>query len=122
VSEVTIALKSMPGKATKVFGIKEEAGFVDILLRYHVIQELKFNLSTWIVVDPSVRDVHILPTIVVKVGEGGAPEPSSRICVGVGRDIFKRPVSFVLKQSIAGCHLLKDTDEVPAGLSENLPI
>src|SRR5215470_7429601 len=99
-----------------MFGIEEDSGFIFPLLGDDIVEELELDFRVFIVVDPAIRSVEVLPSVVVKVSEDGSPEPAHWIGIRLERFVRERTVSFVAQQRVAGRHLLKNSDKSQSGL------
>src|SRR5262245_45386716 len=112
---MAIAFEAMPGPCAEVPWIEETSRLVLTLLADDVVEELEFDLGVGSVVDPAVRDVDVLPSVVVKVCERRTPKPARRPGIRRHRHIIERPVAAVAEQVVARCHLLEDVDEREPG-------
>src|ERR1043166_4310181 len=112
--QITIAFPTMPGSRAEMRRIEVDPGLVNSRVSHDVVKKLQFEVRVFVVINPAIRGVEILPTIVVEIGKRGAPEPTGRICVsGFGR-VLESAVAVVSQQSISGRALLKDVDQVGA--------
>src|SRR5437764_3957358 len=103
-AQIAVALPAMPGGRAKIFRIEKSAGLVDILVGDYIVEELQFNLCSFIVVDPAIGCINVLPAIIVKITKHRAPEPSWWIRVSFDGDVFKCSIAFVAQQGVAGRH------------------
>ena len=77
----------------------------------NVVEKVEFDFSVFVVIDPAIGGIGVLPAIVIEIGEGRAPEPAQWIRLGFQGHILKRAVSLVAQKSVAGGHLLEYPDE-----------
>ena len=119
---MAIVLPAVPGSGTKVLGIKEYAGLVQLLLTDNVVQEAELDFRVFVVVDPTIGGVDVLPAVVVKIFETGAPEPARGIGMSFFAGVVKGTVAPVPQEDVAGRHLLEDFHEFQARLPEDLHV
>src|SRR5215831_4059934 len=69
VAEIAIAFPAVPRRTSEMFRIKEDAGLILFLAGYYVIEKVELYFRVFVVVDPAIRRVGILPSIIVEIGE-----------------------------------------------------